>query len=96
MVWKTRFARIFGRVYPETNFSPKEAIPMAGTRKVLDCRTFPGEQKCSVAISGTEQEVMDLGVLHATTSHGEQDTPELRQQIRSMLKDESEARAARA
>jgi hypothetical protein len=64
---------------------------MSGTRKVIDCRRFPAEKPCSIAISGTEDEVVELGVLHATTVHGHQDTPELREQLRSMLRDESAA-----
>ncbi|MBI2815615.1 MAG: DUF1059 domain-containing protein [Acidobacteria bacterium] len=58
-------------------------------RKVIDCRNFPTEKNCTLAISGREDEVLDLAVLHATTVHGHQNTPELREQIRSMLKDES-------
>ena len=69
---------------------------MAGKRKVIDCRNFPSANNCTLAISGTEEEVLDLAVLHAATVHGHQNTPELREQIRSMLKDESETRAARA
>jgi hypothetical protein len=64
---------------------------MSGTRKVIDCRRFPAEKPCSIAISGTEDEVVELGVLHATTVHGHRDTPELREQLRSMLQDESAA-----
>ena len=66
---------------------------MAENRKVIDCRRFPTEKPCSIAIAGTEDEVVELGVLHATTVHGHQDTPELREQIRSMLQDESAAAA---
>jgi Protein of unknown function (DUF1059) len=58
---------------------------------LIDCRRFPAEKPCSIAISGTEDEVVELGVLHATTVHGHQDTPELRKQLRSMLQDESAA-----
>jgi hypothetical protein len=64
---------------------------MAETRKVIDCRRFPAEKPCSIAISGTEEDVVDLAVLHATTVHGHADSPELRQQIRSMLEDEGAA-----
>jgi predicted small metal-binding protein len=69
---------------------------MADTRKVIDCRNFPSDKACTLAISGTEEEVLDLAVLHASTVHGHKNTPELREQIRSMLKDESEARVAKA
>jgi predicted small metal-binding protein len=69
---------------------------MAGTRKVIDCRNFPTDKNCSLAISGTEEEVLDLAVLHASTVHGHENTPELREQIRSMLSDEAEVKAATA
>ena len=62
---------------------------MAETRKVIDCRKFPAEKPCSIAISGTEDDVLELAVLHATSVHGHTDSPELRQQIRSMLADDS-------
>ena len=61
---------------------------MAGTRKVIDCRRFPAEEPCSIAISGTEEEVLELAVLHVAAVHGHKDTPELRQQLRSLLRDE--------
>ena len=69
---------------------------MAEKRKVIDCRLFPSEKNCTLAISGADEEVLDLAVLHATTVHGHENKPELREQIRSMLKDESEARSATA
>jgi hypothetical protein len=43
---------------------------MAENRKVIDCRRFPTEKPCSIAIAGTEDEVMELGILHTTTAHG--------------------------
>lgn len=57
-------------------------------RKVADCRQFPSEKNCTLTIAGTEEEVMTVAAWHAVHSHGHKDTPELRQQIRSMLKDE--------
>jgi hypothetical protein len=71
---------------------------MAENRKLIDCRRFPAEKPCSIVISGTETEddVLDLAVLHATSVHGHQDTPELREQIRSMLQDEGAATAEAA
>jgi predicted small metal-binding protein len=69
---------------------------MPGTRKVIDCRLFPTGNNCTLAISGSEEEVLDLAVLHATTVHGHENKPELREQIRSLLTDEPEARAATA
>lgn len=57
-------------------------------RVIIDCRTFPGS-KCSVTIAGTEEEVLALAVTHAVAAHGEKETPELRAQLRSMLKEEA-------
>jgi len=67
---------------------------MAGTRKVIDCRRFPAEKPCSIAISGTEEGVLELAVLHATTVHGHADSAELREQIRYMLEDDDAASRA--
>jgi len=61
---------------------------MAQTRKVADCRQFPSEKNCTLTISGTEDEVLEVAVQHAVAAHGHKNTPELRNQIRSMLKDE--------
>ena len=66
------------------------------SRKYIDCREFPSDKDCTLAISGTEEEVLDLAVLHAVNNHGHKDTPELRQQLRSMLKDASESKSATA
>ena len=63
-------------------------------RKVIDCRWFPTENACDVAISGNEEEVLNIAVQHAVQSHGQQDTPQLREQLRSMLRDETTAKAA--
>jgi predicted small metal-binding protein len=57
-------------------------------RKMIDCRDFPSESKCTVAIAAdTEQEILDLAVPHAVSKHGHQDTPELRAQIRQGIKE---------
>lgn len=61
---------------------------MATIRKVIDCRWFPAEKPCDIAISGSEEDVLNIAVQHAIQSHGYQDTPELRNQLRSMLRDE--------
>ncbi len=65
-------------------------------RKIIDCRNFPSEKNCTLAISGTEEEVLEAAVHHAVTVHGHANTPEVREQIRSLLKDEPEAKAATA
>jgi hypothetical protein len=58
-------------------------------RKVIDCRKFPSkEANCTLAISGTEDEVLDLAVLHAVNKHGHKNGPELRNKLREFLQDE--------
>jgi len=63
---------------------------MAGQRKSIDCRDYPSEKNCSLKISGTEDEVLDAAVQHAVSAPGHEETPGLREQIKSMLKDESD------
>jgi len=67
---------------------------MSTIRKVIDCRWFPTENACDIMISGSEENVLAIAVQHAVESHGHHDTPELRQQLRSMLRDESQTKAA--
>ena len=63
---------------------------MAGQRKSIDCRDYPSEKNCSLKMSGTEEEVLDAAVQHTVSVHGHENSPELRDQIKSMLKDESD------
>ena len=63
---------------------------MAAQRKSIDCRNYPSEKNCSLKISGTEQEVLDAAVQHAVSAHGHNDPKELREQLKSMLKDETD------
>lgn len=58
------------------------------TRKVADCRMFPSEKGCTLTIAGTEDEVLKAAVRHAIEDHGHKNSPELRYQIKAMLKDE--------
>ena len=62
---------------------------MTEQRKSIDCRNYPSEKNCSLKISGTEQEVLDAAVQHAVSAHGHKGSPELREQLKSMIKDES-------
>jgi predicted small metal-binding protein len=64
------------------------ATPTRQPRKFIDCREYPSEKNCSLKISGTEDEVLDMAVEHAIASHGHENTPELRDEIRKLLKDE--------
>lgn len=57
-------------------------------RKFIDCRAFPSEMNCSIAISAnTEGELLEAAVQHAVAVHGHQDRPELRDQLRSAIQD---------
>lgn len=58
------------------------------TRKYIDCREFPSESNCSVAIAAdNEKELLEAAVQHAVTVHQHEDTAEFRQQIRTLFKD---------
>lgn len=61
---------------------------MEKKRKVIDCRWFPSETRCSLCITGTEEEVLKAAAEHAISSHGYQDTPELRKELRQIIRDE--------
>jgi predicted small metal-binding protein len=61
---------------------------LAGKRKVADCRAFPSEKNCTLYIAGTEEEVLSVAVRHAIEEHGHKNSPDLREQLRSFLKDE--------
>ena len=58
------------------------------SRKYIDCRDYPGDVKCSVALSAdTEEELLNVVVQHGTTVHGYEDTPEFRETIVKEFKD---------
>ena len=60
-------------------------------RKHIDCRNYPSEMNCTLALSAdTEHELLEAAVQHAVAVHGHHDTPELREQIRALLKDGAE------
>lgn len=55
-------------------------------RKYIDCREFPSETKCSVAIvADSEEELVNAAVQHAVTVHGEHDTPAFRAEIKKAI-----------
>jgi predicted small metal-binding protein len=58
-------------------------------RKMVDCRETPSVSNCTLKISGEEDEVVRAAALHAHDVHGHEDTPQLREEIRRSLKDES-------
>jgi len=66
---------------------------MATSRIAIDCRWFPANIPCEFVISGDEEQVLNLAVQHAVESHGYRDTPALREQLRSILRNESKRAA---
>jgi hypothetical protein len=65
------------------------------SRKYFDCRELT-DKSCTLAISGTEEEVLDSAVLHAIIFHGHDDPHELRKRLRPLLKDIPKAKGATA
>ncbi|MQR00641.1 DUF1059 domain-containing protein [Glaciimonas soli] len=57
-------------------------------RKYIDCREYPSDMNCSVAISAdTDIELLETAVQHAVSVHGHTDTPELRSQLKQLFKE---------
>jgi len=57
-------------------------------RKYLDCREHASDGNCTVALcADTEEELLEAGVQHAVTVHGETDTPDLRAKMRQAMKE---------
>ena len=57
------------------------------SRQYIDCREFPSEMNCSVALAAdSEEELLEAAVQHAVCVHGHTDSPDLRKQIASMFK----------
>lgn len=58
------------------------------SRKYIDCREFPSESNCTIAISAdSENELIDAAARHAEQVHGHTDGPELRSQLRSAVRE---------
>ncbi len=58
-------------------------------RMYIDCREMPSESGCDLTMSGSEEHVLDAAVIHAVTAHQHENTPELREEIRSAMKMET-------
>ncbi len=57
------------------------------TRKYIDCREFPSDMNCTVALcADSDKELLDAAIQHAVTVHHHEDSPELRKQILQMFK----------
>ncbi|MGF6844716.1 putative small metal-binding protein [Paraburkholderia youngii] len=56
------------------------------TRKYIDCREFPSEMNCTVAMSAdSDSELLEAAVQHAVTVHKHADSPELRAQLKTLF-----------
>jgi len=62
-------------------------------RKMVDCRKAPSDINCTLTIAGEEDEVLDAAVDHAVSKHGHEDTPELREMIRTTMEPAESAMA---
>jgi predicted small metal-binding protein len=60
---------------------------MSEERKVVDCRLYPSEKGCTLSIEGTEEEVLEAAVQHAIIAHGHTNSPELREKLKTLMKD---------
>lgn len=62
------------------------------TRKFIDCRDYPSESRCTVAISADgDEELVEAAVQHAMAVHSHADSAELRSWLRSAVKEGSPA-----
>ena len=58
-------------------------------RKFIDCREYPSEMNCTVYLSAdSDTELLEAAVQHAVAVHGHTDTPELRETLRSLFREE--------
>ena len=57
-------------------------------RKCIDCRDYPGDVKCSVALTAdSSEELLEAVINHGKKVHGYEDTPEFRSQLLKDMKD---------
>jgi predicted small metal-binding protein len=59
-------------------------------RMYIDCRQYPSEMNCSVSIAAdSKKELIDAATQHAVAVHGHKDSPELREEIGKMIKEQA-------
>jgi predicted small metal-binding protein len=57
-------------------------------RKFIDCREFPSDIGCSLAMSANdEKELLDAAVAHGVAMHGHSDTREFRDMLKKLFRD---------
>jgi len=58
-------------------------------RKFIDCRESPSVMNCTVTIfADSDEELLEAAVQHAVAVHDHEDTPELREQLRKVFREE--------
>ncbi|WCE31602.1 DUF1059 domain-containing protein [Vibrio sp. SCSIO 43137] len=58
------------------------------SRYYIDCRDYPGDISCSVALAAdTKEELLQAVVEHGCKVHGYEDTPEFRENIMKEFKE---------
>jgi predicted small metal-binding protein len=56
-------------------------------RNYLDCREFPSDVGCTLAMSAdSEEELLEAAVAHAVASHGHNDSPQFRDMLRKLFR----------
>ncbi|GIC75678.1 DUF1059 domain-containing protein [Moritella sp. F3] len=57
-------------------------------RYYIDCRDYPGDVKCSVALAAdSKEELLQAVIEHGASVHGYEDTPEFRTNITKEFKE---------
>jgi len=80
------FYRRISILKKEGEYKGKEELIMA--RYYVDCRDYPGDVKCSLAlVADTKKELSEAVVQHAKHVHGYEDTPEFREKIIKGMKE---------
>jgi predicted small metal-binding protein len=66
---------------------------MSTHRAVVDCSLFLPKGPFDIAASATEEELLNIAVQYAVDSHGHWDTPALREELCSMLREKRKRKA---
>ncbi|SUA90301.1 Uncharacterised protein [Pandoraea pulmonicola] len=81
----TRPRGLHAVIHSRLFFSREENIMV---RKYIDCREFPSEMNCSVALcADSESELLEAAVQHAISVHKHADSQELRSQLKTLFHD---------
>lgn len=59
-------------------------------RKMSDCRKMPSEKNCDLVMVGSEEHLLPAIMDHVVNQHGHERTPEVEEQVKSMLEDAPE------